>query len=280
MIKSTASELQNETTHSIQQALLALPELAILAVDDVDINLILLSSFLEDSNIQLTTVTSGKAALTLCNQHEYDLILMDIQMPDMDGIETTQYIRKTDNNIGTPIIALTAHTSSEDINHILSSGLDDYLTKPIILETLIKLIQTWCVLSDTPELIQNEGIPEAQGNLPSVDWELALRKANFNHDAARELLSKFVIMLPEMMLEIQEYYLSFNINGLLSHIHTLHGACCYTGVPGLQSRCFDIESMLKKHPPQTLDNQIELLVNEADNVLENAQELLDHLQID
>lgn len=84
----------------IQHKLKALPYLSILAVDDVVINLVLLSTFLKDSNVKLTTSNSGKAALEYCHEHEYDLILMDIQMPIMDGVETTKHIRKIEKNMG------------------------------------------------------------------------------------------------------------------------------------------------------------------------------------
>lgn len=279
-LRSLSDVRQRNRVNPIQRKLQELPELSILAVDDMEINLRLLSTFLQKSKIQLTTVNSGKAALEHCSQHEYDLILMDIQMPGMDGVETTKYIRKNEINIGTPIIALTAHAFNEDKKHFLSSGFDDFLAKPIDLEGLINLIEIWCKQPDGLQLSQSKVVPLDNANIATIDWELAVKRANFNEVAARDLLSEFVIMLPKMIREIQGYHKASKVNSIHADVHKLHGACCYTGVPRLQRLCFEIESAFKTSQLHSLDSQLDVLATESSMVVENARELLASIQID
>jgi two-component system sensor histidine kinase BarA len=127
-----------------ERQIMNLPSVRMLAVDDMELNLRLLETWLKHSPITLDLAYDGFSAIKKCEQIEYDLILMDIQMPSMDGIETTKRIRKTKLNMGTPIVAVTAHALEEEKQHFLESGLEDFLSKPIQLDNLIRLINEWC----------------------------------------------------------------------------------------------------------------------------------------
>ena len=107
------------------------------------INLRLLSTWLQESPIKLKLCYGGKDAVKSCQEEEFDLILMDVQMPDMDGLEATQHIRRTHLNQGTPVIAVTAHAFKEEQEKLLNSGMDDYLPKPLELGALLNIIQRW-----------------------------------------------------------------------------------------------------------------------------------------
>ncbi|MEP2603220.1 MAG: response regulator, partial [Paraglaciecola sp.] len=157
--------------------------------------------------------------------------------PNMDGLEATKLIRQTKLNLGTPIIAVTAHAFKEEQDKLLASGMDDYLPKPINLSDLIDLIKRWCQIIDSNESEQT-----------SFDWELALKRTNQNEDAARDILQKFVQQLPELTEAILASRQEQMYEVMLAKVHQLHGACCYTGVPALHSLCEELESALKiKH---------------------------------
>ena len=217
-----------------QTKLNALPKARILAVDDMDMNLKLLDTWLADSPVQLTLSNSGQDSVNRCKNEEYDLILMDVQMPGMDGVQATRHIRKTPLNAGTPIIAVTAHAFKEEQERLLSSGMEDYLPKPIEFTTLINLIKRWC-----------QGVDVRPLALPSLDWQQALKRANQNRDLAMELLIEFVAHLPQASEAIRREWDARNFKGLKDEIHRLHGACCYTGVPKLQELANQMESALK-----------------------------------
>ena len=112
--------------------------LHILAVDDVALNLMLVASLLGKQH-HVTTVSSGAAALNALEQHPFDVVLMDVQMPGMDGLETTRRWRAMEQGLGrgpTAVVALTANTSEQDRRNALDAGMDDFLTKPVNRELL------------------------------------------------------------------------------------------------------------------------------------------------
>lgn len=246
----------------LQQRLIDLPPARLLAVDDMEMNLRLLSTWLKNSSLQLTLAYSGKDALTLCQQHEFDLILMDVQMPNMDGLQASQLIRQTELNLGTPIIAVTAHAFKEEQDRLLSSGMDDYLPKPLELSDLVDLIKRWCHQAEP-----------SSAEVVSVDWQLALKRANHNTAAAKDILEKFTAQLPSLTKAIEQSCAAQDFETLQAKVHQLHGACCYTGVPGLHALCNEIESALKRHQFEHAQQRISNLTEEVAEVLQQAEKM-------
>lgn len=116
----------------------------VLAVDDNPESLKVLKLFFEENEGTLTTADSGREALALIESETFDLILMDMQMPEMDGLEATKRIRNLRNiKKRTPVIALTANAMPGDKEVCLKAGMNDYLTKPVDLEELKKLLRKW-----------------------------------------------------------------------------------------------------------------------------------------
>lgn len=112
----------------------------VLAVDDSQDNRALIKMILNNAGIQVTDVESGEAALKEAQAHSYDLVLMDIQMPGLDGFGTLSELRK--NGFQGPIVALTAHAMKEDKDRTLTAGFSDHLTKPINSKALLQTIQS------------------------------------------------------------------------------------------------------------------------------------------
>ncbi|NQZ58108.1 MAG: response regulator [Lentisphaeraceae bacterium] len=113
-----------------------------LLVDDDEGNTYALSKRLRQIGVNVTSVSNGKEALELLRQDPtFELILMDIMMPIMDGIEATRRVRNIDAYHKTPIIALTAINSAEDLRKCLRAGASEYLTKPIAFEKLLAILR-------------------------------------------------------------------------------------------------------------------------------------------
>ncbi len=116
----------------------------ILVVDDGPVNIMLASSVLEKSGYQINVASSGAEALALGQEKTYDLVLMDIFMPNMDGLEATRLWRQLPNsNANIPIIALTANTMEVDKQRFLQQGMNDYLAKPYKPNELRELVLRW-----------------------------------------------------------------------------------------------------------------------------------------
>ncbi|WP_310600897.1 ATP-binding protein [Desulfobulbus sp.] len=119
----------------------------ILLVDDVELNLEIATTLLEQTNITIDTARNGKEAVEAfaANPNRYDLILMDIQMPDIDGLQATKMIRalKTPQAETIPIIAMTANVFKEDIEKCVASGMNDHLGKPIMMDEVMKMLSQY-----------------------------------------------------------------------------------------------------------------------------------------
>lgn len=131
------------TQASPRTASVNIPE--ILVVDDNPANLQLASELLQGLGASVTTAASGKAALEQLDQQPFDLIFMDVQMPEIDGLETTQEIRrKQKGKERTPIVALTAHAMNNNKSRLLLAGMDDCTSKPVSEAQLSYLTNRWC----------------------------------------------------------------------------------------------------------------------------------------
>jgi signal transduction histidine kinase/CheY-like chemotaxis protein len=133
-------ELEFETSHEVEEKVSKekfvdseIKNSHVLVVDDTDDNLLLIKKFLKHPNITIMTAENGVEALKLFKREKFDLILMDIQMPVMDGYEATKRIRELETELGThtPIYALTAYAMTENINKSLAAGCDGHISKPI-----------------------------------------------------------------------------------------------------------------------------------------------------
>ena len=118
----------------------------ILIVEDNEMNQKVIKAILKKNNISFELASDGQNALEILNHKKFDLILMDCQMPILDGYETTVIIReneKKENLPKCPIIAITANAMSGDKEKCINSGMDDFLSKPIQSQQVIKIIEKW-----------------------------------------------------------------------------------------------------------------------------------------
>lgn len=118
----------------------------ILVVDDNSGNRLLLKYNLE-GYFSIDFASNGFSAINKFKENKYDLILMDIHMPDIDGIETTKQIRSMENDIRTPIFAVTSNMFREQKEKCLAAGMDDYIVKPIHAKAMVERIKHYLSLS-------------------------------------------------------------------------------------------------------------------------------------
>jgi CheY-like chemotaxis protein len=121
-----------------------LTSLSILLAEDNLVNQRLASRLLEKRGHRVAVASTGREALDRLEREHFDLILMDVQMPDMDGLQATALIRQREDPLGmhTPIVALTAHTMKGDRERCLAAGMDEYITKPIEAAKLIEIVES------------------------------------------------------------------------------------------------------------------------------------------
>jgi CheY-like chemotaxis protein len=144
--KKYISERKLKMINSIRDTKDILDNRKVLVVDDDVRNLFALTAVFERSKINVITAESGREALEILNNDKsIDIVLMDIMMPEMDGYETIQIIRKEQRNKSLPIIAVTAKAMIGDRQKCISSGASDYITKPVKTEQLLALMRVWLI---------------------------------------------------------------------------------------------------------------------------------------
>ena len=114
----------------------------VLVVDDNEVNIKVADLMLQKLGCQIFSASNGFEAIESYKNHSFDLILMDVQMPIMDGVEATQILRKNYENLP-PIIGLSANALEGDAQKFIDLGMDDYLAKPITSEILFKKLKKW-----------------------------------------------------------------------------------------------------------------------------------------
>ena len=243
--------------------------LRVIAVDDNAANLKLLTALLEDLDVLVTACDSGIKALQHIEQREFDLVLMDIQMPVMDGVETARRIRIMEKGERrTPIIAVTAHALASEKHQLLNSGMDDYVTKPINESQLIHIIHKWTGVNLHQKNNERGNTSAEPGrNGAAVDMQLGIKLANGKADLAEEMLDMLFTSLQKDKSLITERLADEDYGALLEMVHKLHGATRYTGVPKLQKCSFVLEEALKLQRYETVPELTGDLMQAIDQVV-------------
>lgn len=217
----------------------------VLAVDDHRANRLLVGELLRTLGVETTVAASGEEALHLWRKQEFDLIFMDIQMPDMDGIAATRRIREEESkgkdHRRIPIVALTAHAGAEEKTRLLSAGMDDYLSKPVTEAQLSHMIKRWMKILAPAAPAQQES-----GRDPRpVDIGESLGLSNGNPKLARDLLQMLLDGLAADERELNRLHGEGDHRELFELAHRLHGACCYCGVPRLREAAARVQEQLR-----------------------------------
>lgn len=278
----------NQQQSSAQQTEIPSRDLSIMVVDDNEANIKLVSIFLQQMGIQVTQANNGEEALQHAKRARFDMIIMDIQMPVMDGVEATQQIRSNSQNRTTPIIALTAHALHGEKEKLLSQGLDDYQTKPVSEEQLAHLIDKWAcpdnpkyfakTLSDThSDTVEMEmDVPQIEDDSPQqqINWELALQTVGGKAEVAQEMLQLFTADLETALTQLQQYYQQQQWQEAIKLVHKLHGGAAMCGVPFFKQTAHTLESDLKQQDYAAAEPAMQRLISYGKQILQQAPEYL------
>lgn len=257
------------------------PSASVLLVDDNPANLQLASELLRGLNTQVVQASNGKQAIDACNNAEFDVIFMDIQMPGMDGMETTRHIRTLEQGKRrTPIIALTAHTITEQKAELLIAGMDDCISKPVNETQLAHIINRWASLSGKKEVvIQPEENPDAntrsllptEDHTGSVDIPLCLKLANNKPALARDMLVMLLAGLDNEKQQLNNALAAKNFEELGELIHRLYGSSCYCGVPRLKHISGLLDKLFQSKQYEQARDAIPALNHALDDLMQWGQ---------
>jgi PAS domain S-box-containing protein len=194
----------------------------------------------------------GKQALRALSTHTYDLVLMDVQMPEMDGYEATRNIRDPNSavlNHNIPIIATTAHAMAGDADRCLAAGMSDYISKPIDPKILAKVVEKW-LTRKTNDTTENELVqPVAGGKEPVTtasvamvfNREIFLQRMMGDEDFARDVAAGFLEELPAMLGALKEQIDRGDCESIWKQAHKMKGSAANVGGEALRDVALKIE---------------------------------------
>ena len=206
----------------------------VLLVDDNDTNLTLGKMLLESVGAEVTEANSGAKAVAEAQTGSYDLVLMDINMPEMDGLEATRSIRQFADNDALPIVAMTAYSTEDERSAGFESGMDGYIVKPIELDLLVEQLSRWLpTLADSAD---NELID--QGVLDHL-------RGQIGEDNLTSVLLKFQLEALSRLDNLQTAASGRDLSGVLRESHTLASTCESFGLQEASGVLREIEALAK-----------------------------------
>ncbi|MGM0622980.1 MAG: response regulator [Campylobacterota bacterium] len=236
----------------------------ILLVEDNETNQEIIVGLLEDSGIDLDVVDDGQKAVQKHKDGAYELILMDIQMPVMDGFEATAQIRKKDST--TPIVALTANAMKEDIEKTQAAGMNDHLNKPIDVQKLYEVLLRFVSEKSAAVMHSDQEVQTPLHSIAFLDASQALQRLGGNEKLYQKILCNFVQSYARIDL------LALSANELEIQIHTIKGLCGSIGADDLQLLLQAYEDAPSKTQLQTLQTQIHKLALQLQPYCGDAQQ--------
>jgi CheY-like chemotaxis protein/HPt (histidine-containing phosphotransfer) domain-containing protein len=244
------------------------PVLNILLAEDSVINQKLAVALLEKHHHRVTVAGTGKQAIQALENCRFDVVLMDVQMPEMDGLEATALIRKREQLTGDhiPIIAMTAHAMQGDREVCLAAGMDGYLSKPIRPGQLYEALQSL----PRGESASARSPVAADGPVPQhedlLDWALAMRHVGQDRGLLLELMQTYVGEGPKVIDQIRQGLQTQDKSLLLRAAHTLKGTLRTLGMTRLAELARGIELLADGPGPVETIPDLEELEASVDRV--------------
>lgn len=280
-VKKLSSDSSNQVNSNF---LSKVQDSKLLVVEDNPINQKLLVTLLNKQGLKTDVANNGQEAVNLCQENQYDMIFMDIQMPIMDGIQATKEILKLKHDTVPKIVAVTANTLQEDRDRCLEAGMSDFISKPISNQNLVSALERFSKDADII-LDQNFATEEEEENLNY------LLKKNFQHISIQEFLENYsydIVVIDTIVKQFKKSYSKTltnivesieneNSKDLEFHAHTLKGVLSSFYCTNIIKLVLEIEEKAKK---DDLSDTMKLYKEISIAVEELLEELEDILKVE
>ena len=251
----------------------------ILLVEDNEINQQVASEILEQAGFYVDIANHGQEALDMLESKAYDCVLMDVQMPVMDGYTATRKIRENSRYRDLPVLAMTANATLEDRERSLEAGMNEHIAKPIRPQILFEALLKWISHGerDIPETLWKEGSAQEQPalpDLPGVDTAEGVNRFGGNVKSYIKLLQKFSENQADTISQMTRALQSGDKELTVRLAHTLKGVSGSIGATGLQGLASRLESAIK----DSADGQTNSLLADTGTELDRVIKLIDGLK--
>ncbi|MCR4756148.1 MAG: response regulator [Lachnospiraceae bacterium] len=253
------------------------PDVKVLIVDDYEINITVAEGLLEPIQVKTESATSAKEAIKMVEENDYDIILMDHMMPEMDGIEATRYIRENIKKAeNTPIIAFTANVIEDARSLFAEVGMSDFIPKPIEADKLLTTIRKWIpedkIIAGTSDAEkQSQTISSEDISFKELDTQTAL-KAIVNPVLYRKTVKEFYKSGKSKLDEIRKAYANEDWQNYTIKVHTLKSSSRQIGAFELGDKAAELEEAGNA-------GNIDKIRLSTDETLKDYENLLDALAV-
>ena len=265
---------------AVEEAPAAVRPLKILLAEDSLVNQRLAVGLLERHRHEITVVNNGQEALDALARERFDLVLMDVQMPELDGLEATRRVRAAEQDAGNgsgprphvPIIAMTAHALKGDRERCLAAGMDEYVSKPIRERQLLAAMRA--VLGESSEFrvassesFTQPGKGNSQLETSVIDWNAALETCGGDHALLRDIVEAFLEEQPQRVADIRRGIEQADFELLNRAAHTVKGSMRYFSAQQVYERAQALEQLGARKSLEGADLEVRRLEQELEKLL-------------
>jgi len=228
----------------------------VLLAEDNEINQEIAIELLEEIGLNITVANNGREAVDCAEREEFDCILMDMQMPELDGYEATGILRKNQRFQKMPIIAMTANAMAGDREKCLEAGMDDHVSKPINTKELFGALVKWIPsrqqsespipAQQEPSQIKTENKSSLPAQLPGLDIKAGMIVVTGKEKLYRKLLRKFLEDFSNATKELQKFWDNGDSEQAERYAHTIKGVSANIGAKKLQETAGEIETAIRE----------------------------------
>ena len=247
----------------------------ILLAEDVEANQKVAVSILGRLGIKTDVAENGRIALEMLAASKYDLVLMDCQMPVLDGIKTTHEIRTQENGTGNrlPVIALTTNTMKSDRDRCIAAGMDDFLSKPFDFQDLVRLLKQWLPYESGRQAAvspttQTAAVHQLSNNRTVIDTKQIETMREMLGDDFSELIPAFTSSLEKILDELQSAIQEDDRHAITRHFHSIKSAAGNVGAIRLSHYGSRLEKEASRLSVEELSQYSTLLAEEFANARE------------
>jgi len=269
-IKSKPPDINSQENNTIQENIqkTITDGSRILVVEDNNINQEVVKELLAPYGFIIDIQNNGIKAIEAVKNNKYDAVLMDMQMPEMDGFEATRIILQNQNNKNLPIIAMSAHSQEDEINKCIKAGMRDYLKKPINEYDLINILAKWIKnknikLKNIEKNQKNIVLEEKYNNLSNINIKKTLRMLGGNKNLLQKMMNQFINDFNNVDQNIRDYINNNEVEKAFRMAHTLKGIANQLGAESV----FTISEKIEKNLKNNIVKNIEILLLKLKNNL-------------
>jgi CheY-like chemotaxis protein len=242
----------------------------ILLAEDNPVNRKLAIAVLTKAGYTVDAVVNGLESLRSLEEQTYNVVLMDVQMPEMDGFEATAAIRKSDKPWrDIPVLAMTAHAMQGDREKCLQAGMNDYLTKPIQPKSLVEAVIKWTQVKQNHikevNAMTEENVKSETKTIP-INFEEALERCGGDKEFLNEMLNEFLNLSKSQLVHMAEAIGQGNAQELNREAHSLKGASATLGAEAVAKVALELELCGKQEQLENASPILERLVAQVNEL--------------